>query len=516
MKWCAGTGKGAPILDQMGAPSGSRAVAGTWIQNKFLQPKLMVKQSGFGDFKPFMDVGESVISGSSSDLNTPEIKFEEMFSGTHTYSYSDCSNEVETETAQPAGPPDVFSQAVNSKPYFPSTAIFDLSLSPAGCTLQTDQVDNSFELEEEVTTQGCVSVTDSSCLMPTTYEQNLGRPQPQPSPSDFLSNSEIYPGIQMNRSSTNQQAIENHVSSLDVNDCEFKFPQDILDQMDNLFPDVTLVESDNLSSTELDMYLVSHERDDLLHGVLDESGILQDETFHRLRPSSEADVCIEPELPTEGAKNIFQANIQQHQYSSQNQTVCFESGWPTMEELPMHLPSVERDPVSSALKEEGVEGFETLVKSLTPVSAVRSETTATSIGPVRVTRQRRNSRKPLRFRDTISCDDPGIALDLEIPVIPEEPLATTSGYTTKRGRKALADLTEEEKYHRIRTLNNMASKRCRQKRKATIKEMEEELIVLTKRNQELKEKELKMIALKEKVQAFVNRFFQQKLALNNA
>merc|ERR1711974_558215 len=48
-------------------------------------------------------------------------------------------------------------------------------------------------------------------------------------------------------------------------------------------------------------------------------------------------------------------------------------------------------------------------------------------------------------------------------------------------------LGEDEKYRKMRSQNNEASKRCRENRKRKAKEMEEELEFLEKKNQKLKE-----------------------------
>merc|ERR1711994_130709 len=51
----------------------------------------------------------------------------------------------------------------------------------------------------------------------------------------------------------------------------------------------------------------------------------------------------------------------------------------------------------------------------------------------------------------------------------------------------LEPLGEDEKYRKMRSQNNEASKRCRENRKRKAKEMEEELEFLEKKNQKLKE-----------------------------
>jgi len=52
----------------------------------------------------------------------------------------------------------------------------------------------------------------------------------------------------------------------------------------------------------------------------------------------------------------------------------------------------------------------------------------------------------------------------------------------------MENLTEDEKYRRMRLQNNDASKRCREKRKRKLQDMEEELIFLQDKNQSLKDK----------------------------
>lgn len=164
------------------------------------------------------------------------------------------------------------------------------------------------------------------------------------------------------------------------------------------------------------------------------------------------------------------------------------------------------------------DGSESLTTCPTPTISTRVAPSlrsvvpdATSaIGPMRVKRQRRSSRKPVRFRDTVTLDDPVTARDLSILV--EYPEELTSGYTTtcKKDRLFQRQLTDREKYHRIRVLNNEASKRCREKRKKTMKETEEEMFMLEQRNRDLKEKEAALRKLRDKVQTFVNEFFRER------
>merc|ERR1711936_1565934 len=58
----------------------------------------------------------------------------------------------------------------------------------------------------------------------------------------------------------------------------------------------------------------------------------------------------------------------------------------------------------------------------------------------------------------------------------------------EEGKVNVENLTEDEKYRRMRVQNNDASKRCREKRKRKQQEMEEELEFLQDKNQKLKDK----------------------------
>merc|ERR1712184_17517 len=67
---------------------------------------------------------------------------------------------------------------------------------------------------------------------------------------------------------------------------------------------------------------------------------------------------------------------------------------------------------------------------------------------------------------------------------------STSFYidTIKEVEVKVENLTEDEKYRRMRVQNNDASKRCREKRKRKHQEMEEELEFLQSKNQTLLDK----------------------------
>lgn len=135
-----------------------------------------------------------------------------------------------------------------------------------------------------------------------------------------------------------------------------------------------------------------------------------------------------------------------------------------------------------------------------------------SVGPVRVRRERRCSKKPARFRDVIYLDeDMGTQVTDMVKHKPEETIASESSVApTKRGN-CLKDLSNEEKYIRSRKQNNLASKRCREKRKANLGKMLDELKTLEERNKVLSEKVVKLTALRDDFQKFVNNFLFQRM-----
>ena len=62
-------------------------------------------------------------------------------------------------------------------------------------------------------------------------------------------------------------------------------------------------------------------------------------------------------------------------------------------------------------------------------------------------------------------------------------------------------LSEEEKYHRLRIINNEASRKCRQKQKLKYLNMEQEIIDLENKQKSLKAKYAELIKAREKMKA---------------
>ncbi|XP_037798582.1 transcription factor AP-1-like isoform X2 [Penaeus monodon] len=95
------------------------------------------------------------------------------------------------------------------------------------------------------------------------------------------------------------------------------------------------------------------------------------------------------------------------------------------------------------------------------------------------------------------------------PAPPVEATASTSGHAGNSSRDE--DVAMKEKYLRIRSLNNAASKRCRKRKLEKIKVMENEEKVLVQKNQEMK-KTLNMLQkLKAKLNVEIGKIFKQAM-----
>lgn len=126
-----------------------------------------------------------------------------------------------------------------------------------------------------------------------------------------------------------------------------------------------------------------------------------------------------------------------------------------------------------------------------------------SVGPMRVRRERRASKKPVRFRNDHLDEDSSTLTTTELSEKLEETLASTSDTTRTSRRNRSEELSNEEKYLKSRHQNNLASKRCREKRKAKYAQMAEELKTLEERNQVLRDKVARLTALRNDFKKFV-------------
>jgi len=87
-----------------------------------------------------------------------------------------------------------------------------------------------------------------------------------------------------------------------------------------------------------------------------------------------------------------------------------------------------------------------------------------------------------------------------------QPVEVTPAEHRRAPRMTLAD--PEEKYRRMRDLNNDASKRCRENRKRKLQQLQEDLVAEEQRNQTLKLK----LRLLEEAKEEAKRMFLQSIA----
>merc|ERR1719234_544491 len=83
---------------------------------------------------------------------------------------------------------------------------------------------------------------------------------------------------------------------------------------------------------------------------------------------------------------------------------------------------------------------------------------------------------------------------------------------TKRSRIKVEELTEEEKYRRMREQNNRASQACRAKRKRKLVEEEEELSTLQKKNVQL---QAVLKEMEKEVASYKKRILEQVSGVRN-
>merc|ERR1711971_1054934 len=83
---------------------------------------------------------------------------------------------------------------------------------------------------------------------------------------------------------------------------------------------------------------------------------------------------------------------------------------------------------------------------------------------------------------------------------------------TKRSRIKMEELTEEEKYGRMREQNNRASQACRAKRKRKLVEEEEELAILQKKNIQL---QAVLKEMEKEVASYKKRILEQVSGVRN-
>merc|ERR1712179_571710 len=107
-------------------------------------------------------------------------------------------------------------------------------------------------------------------------------------------------------------------------------------------------------------------------------------------------------------------------------------------------------------------------------------------------KRRRAAQKPARYRDTLEYLD--------------ECQPSTSFVEEKKIK-----LTDEEKYHRIRIMNNEASRKCRRKRKQKNVNMEQEINELEQNQIALKAKEAELTKMRDRMKALYFELMKRKM-----
>lgn len=347
--------------------------------------------------------------------------------------------------------------------------------------------------------------------------------------------------------------------SISEGDLEFSIPKNLLEQMESLFPEEQAIESSpiqssNVCTTELDMYLGQQGfNSDLLSESLEQSGLLDDElesfvcedtcndNFSKVHPNSlmpNSDV-VQPSRLLVNQTNIAPQVVQPNTVDLKPVSLPTEVAEPSAFILTQDFLStpVTIHPSSSATLHDETDFKTPFIVNTSSTGAVPKtpvkkrqpqEDTTPEIYPAK--RQRRASRKPLRFRElytdedfTDSASNESFAdqesqlwtdtsdIDIKNVDVDVDAAGSSNISAKRRPRGSVEELTEEQKYHRIRILNNEASKRCRLKRKATIKETEAQMEELENRNLQLREKHEALKQLKDKLQAFVSDYFKTRL-----
>lgn len=489
-----------PVRNGPGVALGSRTHAGTWIGTK--KPKLQKPQA-------LVDTDDSHIhalmdmhfSHTSGDLNTPDINLEDFkFDGTHEEpSHNDSMEVSSTSWDQDAdsfmgeqhGPPSDGTVYFDTSPGELQGDLenrvcltkYTMNSDTDGDALQPTPVSTSGLLETLASTTMCVDPCSAASLpTPATSYQNSG--------TDFLHSPSIH-GQQLHNSSM-------PVSS--TSDTDFEIPADILDQINKLLPDSLMDgdiwgDDDAATSTELDLMLVQ-QQPDLLLGAIQNSG-LSHELENLVETSSTANeiidfgdsICFPAERP------VVKEEASLAEWSSQ-----FINEGPNPRDIALLSPSTA-SPSRRAVVAPGAPSKPEPSQSSSAMPSLRPDPT-----PLSGSRPRRTSKKPVRFEDHDDDDEASVNMDLDFS---EEPTASTSSYTAtgRRSRQSLQNLSEKEKYHRIRHLNNEASKRCRQKRKLKMKDIEAEETELLQRNRELKEQLAHVEKQRDRMKKLINLMF---------
>lgn len=490
----------APVREKAGAAPGSKTRVGTWIGMK---KKLMLPgPSGTGNTNDnqLLALMENHLDHTAADLNTPDIKLED-------FTFGGCPKETDHH-----GRPEVSSTSWDQGTDSCGNYSIDGELhTPLSC--EADLFDcgpgelQAHHLEERVSFDFALgSDTDGGALQPCPVTTS-GLPDclatslavaPQTVATMGLSTTPFL-GTNISNTALTSLGHDHFESDLGLDSSsvgEFSFPPGILELMDTVLPAGTVLsgpaKEDQAPSTQLDLQLVQEPvpAADLLTGALQESGL-----FPELEGLEAPSITGEIILDENSTVWSYEPNLQSPQYK-RNFASLLSTPSPSVPPATVIQPA----PWAPSRPQIPLQQFST---------PVQEEAATAGRSP---NRPRRTSRKPLRFEETV--DHEAIAsYGMEVDP-PEEPLASTSGYTTtsgsgRRSRHSTENLTEKEKYHRIRSLNNEASKRCRQKRKVKVKDLAGEEKELMKRNAVLQEQQAAIERQRDKMKKLLNMLFMQ-------
>ncbi|XP_047478139.1 uncharacterized protein LOC125031443 isoform X2 [Penaeus chinensis] len=464
-----------PVRNGPGVALGSRTRAGTWIGTKKLklQETQTLVDADDSHIHALMDMHFSHTSG---DLNTPDIKFEDFtFDGTHEEPIHNDSMEVSSTSWNQDG--DFFMGEQHSPPS-DGTAYFDTSPGELQGDLENRVCLTKYTMNNDTDGDALQPTpVSTSGLLDTLASTTVSR---DPCSAESLPTSATHcqingTGFVHNPSTHGQQHHHSSIPVSSTSDTDFELPADILDEINNLLPDYIWGDNETATSTELDL-MIGQEAPDLLLGAIQNSGL-----------SHELDNLVESQIVKDESQSEWSSQLVTKEDPFTLDTALFLSpSTASPNGKAVVAPGEPSKPEQSSLSSPAL-------LSLKPDSTVLSGS-----------RPRRTSKKPVRFED--HSDDASVNMDTDFP---EEPVASTSSYTVsgRRARQSLQNLSEKEKYHRIRHLNNEASKRCRQKRKLRIKDIEVEENELLERNEKLKEELALVERQRDKMKKLINLMF---------
>ncbi|XP_064084742.1 uncharacterized protein LOC135200232 [Macrobrachium nipponense] len=169
------------------------------------------------------------------------------------------------------------------------------------------------------------------------------------------------------------------------------------------------------------------------------------------------------------------------------------------------------------------------------VQTIPSVGTAAALGATTTVsgRPRRKSERKAKTKatDALVCSGHSLGYDPQYPDLSElgvpSPASSSSGYSDscgedtqqKKGRQrrpriSYNTLTEEEKYKRIRDLNNEASRHYRERQRSLLTNLDKQLPGLIEKNQKLKEKAVALEALRDQLKHFSHQFLREHMHNN--